>query len=159
MVWASRPGCARSGRCPWAGLAPQLVGVLAGAALPGACAGRRSTRVRPGPRQLPVVAHLLALVIREALAHRIGNRVGLAVKPTKAELAVTPPIALYQDVLRSCHIGWCQSQQHSSTVQIPPSDWDFYQCAPRPCGDAPLGSELYRRGAMRSARGLLQWIR
>jgi len=58
-------------------LAQKAVGVLAGTALPGAV---RIAEVHPHPgvqRQLLMPAHLLALVVGEAVAHRCGNRIEL----------------------------------------------------------------------------------
>ncbi len=61
-------------------LPQQPVGVLAGAALPGAVGVAEVHLDARAVGEFPVTRHLLALVVGQAVAHRLGNRIQLGRK-------------------------------------------------------------------------------
>lgn len=73
-------------------LAQQPVGVLASAALPGAVWIAEVHRHAGASCEVLVARQFLALVIGQALAHRLGNELSLALKPASADAAVASSI-------------------------------------------------------------------
>jgi len=80
-------------------LAQQPIGVLAGAALPGAVGVAEVHLDARALGELPVSYHLLALLVGQAVTHRLGNRIQLSLSAMIRKSAVGANITYLESSL------------------------------------------------------------